>query len=140
MRIQRSPEIAAVLMAVGLAAACSNSDTITGPRGVLTTPTAIPTPAAPTPTPLPAGRRLRGVVTDREHGVNATILILDGPNAGRSANALSWDGEPARFTISDLTPGPATVRASYPGYADLTKTTTIRADADALVRFTLRRP
>jgi hypothetical protein len=69
---------------------------------------------------------LSGQVTDTTGGnvIGATVAILDGANSGKSATA---DGT-GRYSLSGLTPGGFSVRASAPGYVASTVPVTLLAN------------
>lgn len=71
--------------------------------------------------------RLTGVVTDREANSplgGATVVILDGPNLGRSATT-STDGA---FVLTDLRESGFTVKVTRDAYNEYTEGITLTAD------------
>jgi hypothetical protein len=83
-------------------------------------------PTAPTPTPTATTWSLSGQVTNTAGGnvIGTTVAILDGANGGKSATADGACG----YSLSGLTPGGFSLRASAPGYIASTQDVTLIAN------------
>lgn len=77
------------------------------------------------PAPIPR-RALTGTVRDSSRGgslANARVEILDGPDAGRSANT----GGDGSFSIDNVAEGTFTIRVSHPDYNPVQQSVTLNA-------------
>jgi len=82
---------------------------------------------APPTSPSASTYTMSGTVSSASGGVisGATVQVLDGANAGKSATTSSTGS----YSITGLTPGGFTVRASASGYSPLSRGVTMTSDS-----------
>ena len=115
--LRRSAAVAVLGLFVG---ACSGNTptnpTTTAPPAATTPPATTPEPAPEPSPPAPTLVSLLGIVVaqSRARLVNATVRVIDGPNANRAATT---DGN-GFFQIDGLEPGEATVSVVAANYLE----------------------
>ena len=116
-RIHVFAVVGLLVLTLGVAA-CGDSDSPTSPSpSPAPSPTPTPTPIpTPTPTPEPTAASLSGTVSDTGGGRigGATVTVLDGTNAGQSAQANS-NGE---YQFASLPVANANLVATASGYIE----------------------
>ena len=80
----------------------------------------------------PAGRDVRGVVTDESNGVLPGVTIVAKTADGRALVTAFTDGA-GRYTVGPFPPGRVTLTFQLEGFAEAVVTVTVGADADAVL-------
>lgn len=108
--------LCAVAALICLCVACGSPESLSPTSPSTPSPSPAPTPT-PAPAPAPVATTLSGVVTITPGGARATgatIVILDGANAGRTTTT---DGT-GSYALTGLTPSNGNVAARAAGYTE----------------------